>query len=157
MKYKKSIINIFIFFFLALVLVGCFYNPLTPIKGDDSEIKPFCFDSLNVEEINELILGKWEWDYSIIMQRNIQPPNNIISPESVGYTKQRYFGQNDTVSFFKDNQLIETHKYEIKKFKMLPSDAGYVTEIFIDEKPYQLYFSHQDTMMIGNGWTDGIN
>jgi hypothetical protein len=156
MTYRES--KTFIFFlFPAFLSLCCIYNPFGPIKGDGNQSKPFCFDSLNVEEINELTLGSWEWTHSIIMQRHIHPPDNIITPESAGYTKQRYFEKNDSVSFFKDNQLVGIHKYEIKKFKVLPDDKGYIKEIYIDELAFQLYFSHPDTMMIGNGWLDGID
>ncbi len=148
------LISVIIPFIFSIVVIRC-YDSLTPVEENNSQ--PFYFDSLSIAEINELILGNWEWTHSIIMQRHLHPPDNTITPESACYTKQRYFAQNDTVNFYKNNQLVETHRYEIKKFKVLPSDAGYVKEIYIDEFAYQLYFSHPDSMMIGKGWLDGID
>ena len=149
---------VFVSLALPSLMLSCKSNSISSsTDNNSSEFEPFHYDSLNVEEIKELIIGKWEWIHSIKMSRNLQPPDNTISPESAGYTIQRIFESNDKVSFFKDNLLTETLSYEIKKFKVLPDDEGFVTEIYFDENPSQLLFSHPDTMMIGNGWIDGID
>jgi len=120
-------------------------------------VEPFYYDSLSLEELYQLIAGKWEWTYSIIMQRNIHPPDNRITPETAGYTMQRNFKSDGQVDFYINEQLKETHSYEIKRFKVLPSDKGSVTLIYIDDYPAQLLFFNPDSIMMGTGWSDGID
>lgn len=139
------------------IFISCKSNPANSSYDSGLLSEQFYYDSLSVEEINKLIIGKWEWNYSVILSRKIRPPDNIITPATAGYTLQKSFTANNTVDEFKNNELTGTHSYSIKKFKVLPEDEGFVTEIYIDEYPAQLSFSHPDTMMIGNGWTDGIN
>ena len=156
-------------FLFEIVLVGiliiplslficCKSNPTNSFSGNNHQkSEQFYYDSLSVEEINKIIIGKWKWDHSIIMSRGIHPPDNLITPATAGYTMQQLFYLNNTVDDFKNNQLTGTHSYEIRKFKVLPQDEGFVTEIYIDGYAAQLLFFHPDTMMIGNGWSDGIN
>jgi hypothetical protein len=157
---KKNKLNILagVLIIPLSLFISCKSNPTNSIKEMDHQShEQFYYDSLSVEEINKLIIGKWEWDHSIIMSRGIHPPDNLITPAAAGYSMQQSFYANNTVDDFKNNELIGTHSYEIRKFKVLPQDEGFVTEIFIDGYGAQLLFFHPDTMMIGNGWSDGIN
>jgi hypothetical protein len=71
-----------------------------------------------------LIIGKWNWIYAIIMSWNLAPPQNRFTPDSVGYTMQREFMEDGRLNFYRNVRLTETHSYEIKRFKILPTDVG---------------------------------
>jgi hypothetical protein len=154
----KKILLSFITSFLMLTLMGCQENPVEQGKVlENLQAESFLYESLSLEEINQLIIGKWKWTHSIIMQRNIHPPDNLITPEKAGYTMQHDFKSNGKFDVYLNEKLIRTYSYEIKRFKVLPDDKGSITEIFIDGNPFQLLFSHPDSMMIGIGWLDGID
>jgi hypothetical protein len=153
MNNKYLIISFIVFFISAFLIFSCKNekDAITSPPESEPTVNPFYFDSLNVQEIKELLLGNWEWTHSVLMQRHIV----TITPDSVGYTEQRLFEQNDTVSYFRDNILIGTHRYEIRKFKISDTDSS--TLISIDSYVGQLYFLRRDEMMIGNGWEDGAD
>lgn len=148
--------QLFMILQILLVFISCGENPTTN-NADENLFQTFEHDSLTVEDLEMLIVGNWEWEYSIIMSRGLHPPNNIIKPETAGYTMQRNFESNGQVVYLKDNQRTATYTYEIRKFKILPTDKGYVTEIRINGHPARLLFFSPDSMMIGNGWSDGID
>ena len=148
---KITFLSLFIF---LLTFKSCEFNT-SPISSDNND--KFQMDSLTVDELYDLIYGKWNWIYSIIMQRGIHPPDNKITPDSVGYTFQRIFKNNNEVDNYKNNQYSSTQSFSIDRFKILETDSGYVTVIYLDSTSYQFRFLHPDTMMIGNGWRDGID
>jgi hypothetical protein len=156
MSLGKIINNWFILLSLICILsCDSSVEPNKELKNLESE--SFSFDNLSIEEINQLIIGKWKWTLSIIMQRSIHPPDNLITPEISGYTKQYNFKRDGKVDFYINGELTGTYLYEVKRFKVLPDDEGSVTEIFIDGSPSQLLFFGPDSMMIGTGWFDGID
>jgi hypothetical protein len=150
---------IFVTSLFSLTIISCqednSVEPNKELKNLESE--SFSYDSLSLEEINQIIIGKWEWNHSIIMQRSIHPPDNLITPDIAGYTKQYEFKQDGKVDFHINGELTGTYLFEVKRFKVLPDDKGFVTEIFIDGSPAQLLFFGPDSMMIGTGWFDGID
>lgn len=139
---------------LLLVIYKCEINT-SPISSNNND--KFHMYNLTVDELYDLIYGKWNWIYSIVMQRGLHPPDNMITPDSVGYTFQRIFKNNNEVDSYKNDQYSRTQSFYIDRFKILETDSGYVTEIYIDSSGYQLRFLHPDTMMIGNGWSDGVD
>lgn len=152
MNHKQSSLFAFMAIPICLGVNGC-EHAILPTAGS----KPASPAELGELEPHQLIIGKWNWIYAIIMQRSLPPPKNRFTPDSAGYTMQHEFMEKGRVNFYRDGQLTGTHSYEIKRFKVLPTDEGTVTEIFIDGWPAQLRFFHPDTMMIGNGWLDGID
>lgn len=145
-------------FLILFNLTGCESYITFPANDHNSqEISTFHFDSLSVDEIKELLFGNWEWTHSRIMSRNLHPPNNIISPNTSGFTKQLFFDTNDTVTYYKSNIKTEVFAYDVKKFKVLPTDKGFITQLIIDKHPALLMFYSPDSMMYGNGWLDGID
>ena len=142
----------------VFMLTGCDLDFLFSILSHDGGgNQAFDFNSMTVDEINTLIIGEWEWDHSVIMQRNLQPPDNLITPESAGYTMQRVFTSDGQVRYLKDEEDVSVHSWVIKKYKVLPGDTNEVTTITIDQGPLQLKFFTADSMMMGNGWLDGTD
>jgi hypothetical protein len=150
-------ITILIISILLLILCNCEFNTSSLTKEQNESSYKFVMDSLSVDELYELIYDRWNWIYSIIMQRHLQPPDNKITPDKVGYTFQREFKNTKQVDNYTNDAYSGTQSFSIKRFKILDTDSGYVTEIYLDSTSYQLRFLHPDTMMIGNGWRDGID
>ena len=142
---------------VLLMLNNCESNTSTESEMQNKTTFNFKMDSLSVDEIFELIYGKWNWTYSIIMQRSILPPDNKTTPFSEGYTLRREFKLNKQVDNYTNDQYIDTRSYDINRYKLLDTDSGKVTVIYIDSTRYQLFFLNPDTMMIGNGWLDGVD
>jgi len=149
--FKKSFVRIILLGFLIILSCGDSVSSLIDDK------KTFHYDSLAVDEIYNLITGKWDWLYSRIMQRDLDSPDNLIIPDSIGYTMLLDFHTTKQLDYYKNDTLFVTSSFEIMRFKVLPTDSGEVTIIRIDSSSFQLHFSHPDSMMIGNGWLDGID
>ena len=149
-------ILVLLFSFLSLFF-SCKFDSIPVSSNQNETLNTFEIESLSVDELYELINGRWNWNYSKIMQRNIHPPDNKITPESIGYTIQREFKSNKQVDYYKNNEYISTYSYEIKRFKILPTDKEEKTLIYIDGYASDLRFLNPDIMMIGSGSGDGIN
>jgi len=70
-------------------------------------------DQPSQTNLEQLILGTWEWKYTTIDARGVRPPNDRITPESAGYKEQRRFLENGQVEFYRNGELTETHSYKI--------------------------------------------
>jgi len=75
--FKKSFVRIILLGFLIILSCGDSVSSLIDDK------KTFHYDSLAVDEIYNLITGKWDWLYSRIMQRDFDSPDNLIIPDSI--------------------------------------------------------------------------
>ena len=152
-KYYKIIL------LLSPILI---FNNCGTISEPEPELQeqiPFNFntDSFSVDEIYELIYGKWNWTHSIIMQRSIQPPDDKITPVTVGYSMQIEFKRINLVYNYRNNMFVDSQTYEINRYKVLETDSQKVTVIKFDDIPYRLYFFNHDMMMFGNGGLDGVD
>jgi hypothetical protein len=148
----KRLAAIWILLFSFFIVWGCEFAFVTSPQSE-----PFSHEKLTEKQLQELIIGKWNWMYAMIMQRSIQPPNNKLTPESVGYTMRLEFDEHSKVKRFVNDSLIETVAYHIRRFKVLPTDEAPISVIYFNSSSAQLRFLHPDTVMIGNGWLDGID
>lgn len=149
---QKRLTQLGILPFFCFIAWGCELASVTP-----TESEPFSHENLTEQQLQELIIGKWNWIYAIIMQRSIQPPNNKLTPESVGYTMRLEFDERGQAKRFVNDSLTQTVAYHIRRFKVLPTDQAPISVIYFNSSSAQLRFLHPDTIMIGNGWLDGID
>ena len=71
-------------------------------------------DQPSQTDLEKLILGTWDWKYTIHDYRGARPPNNRTTPESAGYKEQRRFLENGQVETCRDGELTETLPYRIE-------------------------------------------
>ena len=58
--------------------------------------------------LEKLILGTWDWKYTIHDYEGICPPNNSTTPESAGYKEQQIYLENGQVETYRNGELTET-------------------------------------------------
>jgi hypothetical protein len=104
---------------------------------------------INKASAEELIIGTWQWNESLITDRGVRPPNDRKTPQSEGYTEQRKFLPNGQVEFYKDGSLTGTYTYRIEP-KGGPASKSRVYHIYIGENYSSLKIS-ADTLIIGLG------
>jgi hypothetical protein len=72
------------------------------------------FDQPSQKNPEKLIMGTWDWKYTIYDHRGARPPNNRTTPESEGHTEQLRFLENGQVETHRDGELTETQPYSIE-------------------------------------------
>ena len=64
--------------------------------------------------LEKLILGTWDWKYTIDDYEGVRPPNNRTTPESAGYKEQQIYLENGQVETYRNGELTETCPYRIE-------------------------------------------
>ena len=81
-------------------------------------------DQSSQTDLEKLILGTWDWKYTIHDYRGVRPPNNRTTPESAGYKEQRRFLENGQVETCRDGELTETCPYRIEVYLAVEPGIG---------------------------------
>lgn len=126
MKFMKyTILSALLFF----SLISCKKNnqEYTPIKID-------CTLTKNIDSARQLITGIWDWlEEQRIDQR--QQKFVFLTPANQGYSLKMIF-QNDTVTFFKNNNIEIIYTYSIVPLKVI-SGTSYPE----DEDPVIVFYN----------------
>jgi|GEM_PF-4503075 len=101
-------------------------------------------------DLEKLILGTWDWKYTINDYRGVRPPNDRTTPESAGYKEQRRFLENGQVQTYSDGKLTETLPYRIELYWAIRPGLGRPSfHIYVGEKKSEFRLS-ADTLEISH-------
>ncbi len=103
------------------------------------------------DQPNNSIVGIWEWIETTNSWTGIKN-----TPETEGYTQTSIFKSDNTVKYYKDNELASTKAYQVKEIKHVPqnTDSYSVTVLEIDET--EIPFTIQnDTLTLSQAHVDG--
>lgn len=103
------------------------------------------------DQPNNSIVGIWEWIETTNSWTGIKN-----TPETEGYTQTSIFKRDNTVEYYKDNELVSTKTYQVKEIKHVPQNTdSYVTTLLeIDET--EIPFTIQnDTLTLSQAYVDG--
>jgi hypothetical protein len=96
--------------------------------------------------IEDWIVGTWDWKEIRILALGVCPPNDLITPQSAGYTEQRKFLPDGQVECYKNGKLVDTYAYRIESYRdWEPKGAPASTERY-----YRLYIGEK-TNKVGTG------
>ena len=105
-------------------------------------------DQLSQTNLEQLILGTWDWKCTILHARGARPPNNRSTPESEGYTQQQRFLEDGQVETYRNGELTETLPYRIEvSWAVSPGLGKPYCHIYIDQKKASIRLS-ADTLEI---------
>jgi hypothetical protein len=100
-------------------------------------------------DLEKLILGTWDWKYTIHDYRGVRPPNDRTTPESAGYKEQRRFLENGQVQTYRDGELTETRPYRIEvTWAVRPGLGIPYCHIYIGEQKKAAFGLTADTLEI---------
>jgi hypothetical protein len=105
-------------------------------------------------DLEKLILGTWDWKYTIHDYRGVRPPNDRTTPESAGYKQQRSFLEDGQVQTYRDGELTETRPYRIEvNWAVKPGIGRPSFHIYIGEKkkPFRLTADTLEISTMGFG------
>jgi hypothetical protein len=96
-----------------------------------------------------LIIGTWDWKYTLLTSRGLHPSNHKKTPETEGYTEQRRFRRNGEVEIYRDGEIIGTYSYRIDQRGFDANDEP-TYRISIKGRRFGLEVS-RNKLVIGNG------
>src|SRR5436853_7675122 len=82
--------------------------------------------SINNPNAEAQIIGKWNWKENILNFEGVEPPHNRVSPETEGYTEQRWFLPNGKVEFYTNGSLTGTYWYKIEYAGEYPEGEPFI-------------------------------
>ena len=119
---------------VSLTLVALLAITFYACKKERDPITIACNKRTNkVEEVKQLIAGKYEWVYTkVVVWGTTTTPQ---TPASTGSTHQYVFDNSGTVKYFENQKLVWDRMYEVDfRFRVYPADKDSSAFIVIKDK-----------------------
>ena len=102
-------------------------------------------------EVNELIIGNWEWIETFNAWTGIK-----YTPVSEGYTQSSIYKDDNTVEYYKNGDLVKIESFRTKEIVYDPQDPNSETATILIVNETERYFSiSNDTLTISQAHVDG--